>query len=127
MELVTLETVEEPLYSRTHLVLEARFEASVPPRGVVAQRICEEHDVPMDRVIIRSITSRFGGGLATVDAYIYTDAARLRELEPEHLVERTKKTAPAAQQTVEEAVEETVAADATPLPEEDEDDTEKQE
>ena len=92
MELSTIEETEQPLFGRTRLTLQATFEASVPSRGVVTQRICEDRDVKPDVVVIRSITSRFGGGIATVEAYVYENAARLAELESKHHVERTNKT-----------------------------------
>ncbi|MFT4308831.1 MAG: hypothetical protein ACMXYM_05710 [Candidatus Woesearchaeota archaeon] len=115
MELATTEETEQPVFGRTRLILNATFEASVPSRGVIAQRICEARGVAPELVVIRTITSRFGGGHATIEAYVYEDAKQLARIEAEHLVERTKKTmaqAPEAEPQAEpEPVEE--ASEAT--------------
>ena len=105
MELTTTSSTEEPLFSRTHLILEATFEASVPARGVIAQRLSDEHGVPLERIVIRTISPRFGSSTAVVDAYVYADEAKLREIEGEHLVTRTKKTLPKEEQAAEESAD----------------------
>ena len=108
MELATTEETEQPIFGRTRLILNATFEASVPSRGVIAQRICEARGVAPELVVIRTITSRFGGGHATIEAYVYEDAKQLARIEAEHLVERTKKTmaqAPEAEPQAEPAPE----------------------
>ena len=105
MELTTTQETAQPIFGRTHLTLTASFEASVPSRGVITQRICEDRDVKPELVVIRTIKSRFGGGHAIIDAYVYEDAERLARIESEHLLERTKKTmaAPQAPAETEEA------------------------
>jgi small subunit ribosomal protein S24e len=123
MELTIIEETEQPIFKRTHLACEATFEASVPSRGVVAQRLCEKRDVKPELVVIRTITSRFGGGTARIDAYVYTDAETLKRLEAEHLLERTAKTTaqpvpePAVEETPEEAVADTAESEEEPAEE----------
>ena len=107
MELTTTQETAQPIFGRTHLTLTCTFDASVPARGLVAQRISEQRSVKPELIVIRTITPRFGGSTATIDAYVYEDAAKLKELESQHFVDRTKKTIPedAPAESVEEAVE----------------------
>lgn len=118
MELTIVSEAKEPLYKRVHLTLGVSYEGATPSRGEIASNLAEQREVGTDRVAIRRIESRFGGGSATADAYVYDDAAALTSLEHEHLTTRTGKglgpakteahSAPAA------APEEPAAAPAEP-------------
>lgn len=117
MELTIISEDKQPLYKRTHLTLGITYEAATPSRGEVASTLAEQREVGTDRVAVRSIESRFGGGSARADAYVYDDATSLEQLEQAHLVARTRKglpeSAPAAEAEAAPAEEAAAPAEET--------------
>ena len=121
MEVTVQEESTQPVFSRRRLHLTISFEEAVPARGTLLAALAEKQDVAPSTVAIRQIRSRFGGGIADAEAYIYENAEALAKFEQKHIVERTSKTmaAPAKEAPADETEpsEEPAAEEAEEAPE----------
>lgn len=88
-EVKLLEERENKLVGRKEAVFMVdHFGGGTPKRAVVREKIAELLGVPVNFVVVRRIETEYGAMRSKVLAHIYDSEARLREVEPEHVIRK---------------------------------------
>lgn len=105
MDVKIIEDKNNVLLKRRELKFEVTFEGATPTRMDVKNKIAALLNVPLELVVVQRMKNDFGRQLVNGYAKIYEDAARMKQIEKEHILERNKlPEAPAEEQA--EAAEE---------------------
>jgi len=88
-EIKLLEERENRLVGRKEAVfLVDHFGEGTPRRLAVRERVAEALGVPVNFVVVRRIVTEYGATRSKALVHIYDSEARLREVEPEHVIRK---------------------------------------
>ena len=82
MQLININTKEEPLLSRTMLKAVLEFEKATPSYPEIAALIAAQIKKDEKLIAIRHVYSYFGSRKADVTAYVYSDESKKQFVEP---------------------------------------------
>ena len=102
---------ENPILNRVELAWQWRHAgAATPTRNEIIDAVVKmEPGATKDRILVKSVSTRFGQPLTTGNAFVYGDRADL-EKEPKYILARhgsKEEAAPASEATEEEPAEDT--------------------
>lgn len=123
MELTIQKEQDMPLLSRKDLTVRVAHEKATPSRTSLRGEVAKAAKADAKRVVVRRISTEFGGQASIVEASVYKDAAALERFEPEHIrkrhgaEEKPEEAAPAEEKKAAPA-EEAAIAEESPAEEE---------
>lgn len=85
MKFEIIEKKENELLGRTDITAKATFEGATPSRSELIKVIASQTKNKADMVIVRNITTLYGGLSADISVSIYKDKAQLEKIEKESL------------------------------------------
>ena len=104
MDVKIIEDKNNALLKRRELKFEVTFEGPTPTRMDVKNKMAALLNVPLELVVVQRMKNDFGRQLVNGYAKIYEDAARMKQIEEDHILERNKL--PEAPEEKAEAAEE---------------------
>ncbi|WP_321420601.1 30S ribosomal protein S24e [uncultured Methanomethylovorans sp.] len=104
MDIKIIEDKNNVLLKRRELKFEVTFEGPTPTRMDVKNKMAALLNVPLELVVIQRMKNDFGRQLVNGYAKIYEDAARMKQVEKDYVLERNKL--PEAPEEQAEAVQE---------------------
>ena len=75
MKLKIIKNVERPLLSRNRIYAEVEFDAAIPARKDIIQKLSESLSVEPDLIVVKKIDPGFGSKKANIAAYVYKNKA----------------------------------------------------
>lgn len=90
MDVKIIEDENNVLLNRRELSFEVTFEGPTPARMDVKNKMAALLNVPLGLVVIQRMKNDFGRQKINGYAKIYEDAARMKMIEEEHILERNK-------------------------------------
>ncbi|MBS3115261.1 hypothetical protein J4482_01385 [Candidatus Woesearchaeota archaeon] len=87
MKLKINKNIERSLLSRNRIYAEVEFDAAVPPRKDIIQKLAELLSVEPDLIVVKKIEPSFGSKKASIAAYVYKNKE-----ERDRIEERKKLT-----------------------------------
>lgn len=92
---------EQPLLGRTLIIATMNYEGKTPARKKVREEVAKAAGVKLEELIIRRITTTFGGGEIAIEAAIYKKAEDAKAIEHKSLIKKheIKKEEPATEET----------------------------
>lgn len=104
MDVKIIEDNKNVLLNRRELNFEVTFEGPTPARMDVKNKMAALLNVPLELVVVQRMKNEFGRQKLSGYAKIYEDAARMKQIEEDHILERNKL--PEAPEEKAEAAEE---------------------
>ncbi len=90
MDIKIIEDKNNVLLNRRELNFEVTFEGPTPARLDIKNKMAALMNVPLELVVIQRMKNDFGRQKLNGYAKIYEDAARMKKIEKEHILERNK-------------------------------------
>ena len=90
MDIKIIEDKNNVLLNRRELNFEVTFEGPTPARLDIKNKMAALMNVPLELVVIQKMKNDFGRQKLNGYAKIYEDAARMKKIEKEHILERNK-------------------------------------
>ena len=117
MKVEVTESKKNDLLGRTEISGKITFEGPTPKRGEVLKAVAAATKSKEKLTVVKKINSHYGGGVADVTAFAYTDPAVFEKIEREYMrtrnvieepkvEEKAEEAAPAAEEKSEEAAAE---------------------
>ncbi len=98
MEIKTLYTKENKLFSRKEMAFLVNFEDSTVSKEKAKTEICKMLNLNPDGLIITSISQETGIRQCKVDAHYYANATDIKKFEAAHILKRLEKKEEKAQE-----------------------------
>ena len=89
MKLKIIKNLERTLLSRNRIYAEVEFDAAVPARKDIIQKLSESLSVEPDLIVVKKITPGFGSKKAIVAAYVYKNKEERDRIEEKKKLVRT--------------------------------------
>lgn len=100
MDITIQKTQEQPDFQRTLYTVSCVYDGkATPSRMTLKEDIAKKVKAKPEVVIVRNVTSSYGGGGATVTVVAYKDEKSIKQFEPQHII---KKNTPAPAEEKEE-------------------------
>jgi len=89
MKLKINKNIERSLLSRNRIYAEVEFDAAVPPRKDIIQKLAESLSVEPDLIVVKKIEPSFGSKKASIAAYVYKNKEERDRIEERKKLTRT--------------------------------------
>lgn len=86
---VTIQKEQEmPLLARRDIVVRVAHQGATPSRADLRGTVAKAAKADAAHVVVRRITTEFGGQASTIEASVYKDPKALEQFEPAHIRKR---------------------------------------
>jgi ribosomal protein S24E len=79
---------ERALLKRTDVTARVAYEGATPQRQALKDKLAAALKQPVEKLVIRQITTEFGKQAAIVEASVYDSVESLEQFEPRHMKKR---------------------------------------
>ncbi|MCL2863606.1 MAG: 30S ribosomal protein S24e [Methanimicrococcus sp.] len=105
MEIKIIKNLENKLLNRSELDFTVEYEGPTPSRADVRKKLAALLNKDVNLVIVQRMSSEFGHPLVKGYVKIYETEERMKQIEPEHILQRNTLPEEPAEEAAEEGAE----------------------